>query len=89
MTLLNGMDRIQCFVSSIAMAASGYGIWLVLGGDMRKVWMMYIVPLLIFNGWITLVTYLQVRLVSQLDIANKWVQRCEEDEGEKGGMVVI
>lgn len=53
-------ERVQCFVSTLAMGAAGYAIYWALGGDWHKIGMMYGVPLLIFNAWITLVTYLQV-----------------------------
>lgn len=38
------------------------GVYHVLGGDWNRISMLYIAPLLVFNAWITLVTYLQVRL---------------------------
>lgn len=53
-------ERVQCFVSTLAMGAAGYLIYWGLGGDWHKIGMMYGVPLLVFNAWITLVTYLQV-----------------------------
>lgn len=53
-------ERVQCFVSTLAMGVAGYGVYWALGGDWHKIGMMYGVPLLIFNAWITLVTYLQV-----------------------------
>jgi hypothetical protein len=52
--------RLQCTVSMLSMVAVGFGVYQLLGGNWRLIGSMYIVPLLVFNAWITLVTYLQV-----------------------------
>jgi len=52
--------RIQCAVSTLSLGAAGYGIWLLLDQSWSRIFFMYFIPLLIFNGWITMVTYLQV-----------------------------
>jgi fatty acid desaturase len=67
-------ERVQCLVSTLAMLAAGFAVYFGLGGDWHKIGYMYGVPLLIFNAWITLVTYLQVRLCG-----------CEERGGEGRG----
>ena len=53
---------IQCFVSTLSLGAAGYGIFLLVGSDWNRFFSMYFIPLLVFNGWITMVTYLQVRI---------------------------
>lgn len=52
-------ERVQCAVSTLAMGAAFYGVYWTLGGDWRLIGSMYGVPLMVFNAWITLVTYLQ------------------------------
>lgn len=51
------MSALSCF-------GAFSGVHYALGGDWSRITLMYIMPLLIFNGWITLVTYLQVRITT-------------------------
>jgi hypothetical protein len=53
--------RIQCAVSTLSVVACASTVYVLLEGDWSRIWSMYLVPILIFNGWITMVTYLQVR----------------------------
>lgn len=55
----NTTERIQCAVSTLSVVACASAVYVLLEGDWSRIWSMYLVPILIFNAWITMVTYLQ------------------------------
>lgn len=52
-------ERLQCFVSTITVILAGYGMWLLTGENLTNYFNLYLAPLMVFNVWITMVTYLQ------------------------------
>jgi fatty acid desaturase len=56
-------ERIQCAVSTLCMLVAGVLIYVGLEGGaeggLARIGSMYLIPLLVFNAWITMVTYLQ------------------------------
>jgi len=52
-------ERLQCAVSTLAVAAAAYGMWLATGENLLEYFNLYLAPLAVFNVWITMVTYLQ------------------------------
>ena len=52
-------ERWQCVVSTLSMVVAGGLVYVGLEGDWSKIGSVYVCPLLVFNAWITMVTYLQ------------------------------
>nr|AQX92138.1 Om [Nannochloropsis oceanica] len=56
-------ERVQCAVSTLGMVVAGALVYIGLEGGkeggMARIGSIYVVPLLVFNAWITMVTYLQ------------------------------